>query len=412
MLYDNGLLVPVFVEVWQLTHNEEYLRIVRETLDWMLREMSNPNGGFYSALDADSEGEEGKFYVWSKTEIESILGPDHAEPFLSCYNVTAGGNFEGHNILHITDLPKGIGEQGNPDEFKKYLKRSRAKLFEHRARRIQLLADDKILTSWNGLALTALCHGYQATGDKRYHDAAIRNATFVSEKLWRDGKLTHSYREGKHSNGQFLEDYAYYTRGLIDLYQSDLSAQGERWLTLASNLADTAVALFLDEDGTFYLRPAGQDDLILRPKDERDGATPAPGSVMIDNLLKLNRLTERKTYLQAAERALAALSGQIAANPSAMTSGILALDYHLSDKIEIVVVGNGPDRENMIGELHRRFIPNRILAVTEDGHSTLSVFEGRKAAGSGTTAYGGCSGPQDVRALGQAAQSDLDATLL
>ncbi|MFH1374163.1 MAG: thioredoxin domain-containing protein [bacterium] len=387
MLYDNSLLVPVYVEAWQITHNEEYFRVVRETLDWMLREMSNPNGGFYSALDADSEGEEGKFYVWSKAEIESILGPNHAEPFLGYYNVTAAGNFEGHNILHITDVPKGIEKQGNPDEFRKYVKRSREKLFEHRAKRIRPLTDDKILTSWNGLALTALCRGYQVTGEKRYLDAAIRNATFVSEKLWRDGKLTHSYRQEKHANGQFLEDYAYYARGLIDLYQSDLSTQGEKWLMLASNLADTAIVLFLDEDGTFYLRPAGQDDLILRPKDEHDGATPAPGSVMIDNLLKLHRLTDRNIYLHSAEKALAALSGQIAGNPSAMTSGVLALDYRLSDKLEIVLVGDGAERDTMLQELYGRFLPNSIVAVSKNGNSTLPLFEGRQPDESVAIAY-------------------------
>ena len=387
MLYDNSLLVPVYIEAWQITHNEAYLRVVRETLDWILREMSDSSGGFYSTLDADSEGEEGRFYVWSRAEIESVLGPDRAEPFLSIYNVTAGGNFEGYNILHITDAPKGTGTRDNTDEFEKELERLRAKLFEYRSRRVRPSTDDKILTSWNGLAVTALCRGYQVTGDKRYLDAAIRNATFVSEKLWRDGELTHSYRQGKHSHGQFLEDYAYYTRGLIDLYESDHSDRGERWLALALELADTAIGLFLDEKGTFYLRPEGQNDLILRPRDEHDGATPAPGSIMIGNLFKLNRLTEQKTYLQAAERALLALSGQIVAYPTAMISAVLALDYHLSEKIEIVLVGRGPGRGAMLSELHHRFMPNRIIAVSEDGSSALPLFEGRHTYQGEVVAY-------------------------
>jgi len=387
MLYDNSLLVPVYIKGWQITHNEAYLQVVRETLDWILREMSDSKGGFYSTLDADSEGEEGKYYVWSKTEIESTLGSDLAEPFLNYYNVTADGNFEGNNILHITDLSEKIKAQDNPDKFERDLAESRARLFEQRSRRVRPLTDDKILTSWNGLALTALCRGYQVTGDERYLDAAIHNATFVLEKLWRDGKLTHSYRQGKHSHGQFLEDYAYYIKGLIDLYESDLSGQGEQWLTLAVELTDTAVELFLDDRGTFYLRPEGQNDLILRPKDEHDGATPAPGSIMIDNLLKLSRFTEKSAYSRAAEKALVALSGQMAANPTAMTSAVFALDYFLSDKIEFVLVGRGPQRSAMLSELHNRFIPNRIIAASENDSSALPLFKGRQANPGQTIAY-------------------------
>jgi uncharacterized protein YyaL (SSP411 family) len=260
-------------------------------------------------------------------------------------------------------------------------------LLKHRAGRIRPLTDDKILTSWNGLALSALCRGYQVTDDKRYLDAAISNATFVSENLLRDGKLTHSYRLGIHTNGQFLEDYAYYVKGLIDLYQSDRSTQGEKWLILASVLTDSAISLFLDEDGTFYLRPAGENDLILRPKNESDGSLPAPSSVMIDNLLKLHRLTNQKTYLLSAEKALTAISGQITANPSSMTSGVLALDYQLSNKIEIVLVGDSPEQEVMLKELNSRFLPNSIVAISLTGKSSLPIFEGRKPNNSIVAAY-------------------------
>ncbi len=378
MLYDNSLLVQVYVETWQITHNEVYLQVVRETLDWMLREMIDSTGGFCSALDADSEGEEGKFYVWPKAEIESVLGSDGSEPFLSFYNITESGHFEGHNILNVTDASSRIKGDFRPEDFARYLRESRAKLLAQRSRRVRPLTDDKILTSWNGLALSALCRGYQVTGDKKYLGVAIGNATFVSRRLWREGKLTHSYRQGKHSEGQFLEDYAYYVRGLIDLCESDLSRQNERWLRFAYKLAKKAMRLFFDDHGTFYLTPEGQADLIMRPKDEFDGSLPAPGSVMIGNLFRLNRLTGDSQFYEAGRRALEVLSGKMEKNPSAMTSAMLALDYYLSDKIEIVVVGDGPERDSMVSLLHSTFLPNRIIAVSEKGDSTLPLFEGRQ----------------------------------
>ena len=245
--------------------------------------------------------------------------------------------------------------------------------------RIRPLTDDKILTSWNGLALTALCRGYQVTGDRRYLEAAIMNAGFVSRVLWNRGELTHSYRQGKHSTGQFLEDYAYYVRGLIDLYESDHSRQNERWLKLASELTDRATVLFLDGDGTFYLTPADQDDLIMRPRNESDGSLPAPGSIMISNLFKLNRLTGSNRFYVAGEEALHMLSGKMERNPSAMTSAMLALDYYLLDKIEIVLVGTGPERDSMLRVLHSRFLPNRVIAVSDDGNSSLPLLEGRQS---------------------------------
>ncbi len=379
MLYDNGLLVPLYAEAWQITQDESYLRVIRETLDWIIREMTDSTGGFYSALDADSEDEEGKFYVWSREEIESVLGPGYAEPFLSYYNVTEGGDFEGHNILNVSEAIDRMRPNGDTEEFDRYLAKSRAKLLTERAMRIRPLTDDKILTSWNGLALTALCRGYQVTGDRRYLEAAIMNAGFVSRVLWNRGELTHSYRQGKHSTGQFLEDYAYYVRGLIDLYESDHSRQNERWLKLASELTDRATVLFLDGDGTFYLTPADQDDLIMRPRNESDGSLPAPGSIMISNLFKLNRLTGSNRFYVAGEEALHMLSGKMERNPSAMTSAMLALDYYLLDKIEIVLVGTGPERDSMLRVLHSRFLPNRVIAVSDDGNSSLPLLEGRQS---------------------------------
>ena len=377
MLYDNALLVNVYVEAWQITKSDLYKDTVATTLDFILHEMTDSSGGFYSALDADSEGEEGKFYIWTADEIQEVLGED-AHPFMEYYNVSDEGNFEGNNILHVNEHSRRIRESSDIKDFDGYLVRCRGKLMEVRSKRVRPDTDDKILTSWNGLALSAFCKGFQITGDRRYLQAATRNAGFVRETMFGDGKLTHAYRDGVHSEGQFLEDYAYYVRGLLDLYESDESPDRMQWLTFARTLADSAMELFLDDRGTFYLREDGLDDLIVRPKEESDSATPAPGSYMIMDLLKLNRLTGDRKYLMAGERALKAISGLLEQQPQSMTSALFALDYYLSGKIEIVIVGKGETRRQMLESLYSQYMPNKVVAVSDDGSDDLPLFEGRE----------------------------------
>ncbi|MCB2230404.1 thioredoxin domain-containing protein [bacterium] len=386
MLYDNGLLVTTYAEAYQVTHKEFYLDIIRRTLDFMLRELADTNGGFYSALDADSEGEEGKFYVWSKSEIEQTLGAD-ADEFCRYYNVTDGGNFEGHNILHIDTNSDRVRQNSMREDFDGYLAACREKLFELRSARVRPLTDDKVLTSWNGLALSALARGYQVTGDVRYLEVARKNASFVHGDLFRDGHLTHAWREGRHSEGQFLEDYAYYVRGLIDLYESDPSDKNTTWLTFAMTLSEQATALFMDDSGQFFLRPGDQADLIMRPRDEHDGALPAVGSIMIHNLQRLSHLTGNEKLGQAAEKALRAISGTVARIPNAMASALAAVDFHLNEKVEIVVIGDSATRDAMLQEIYRSYLPNRVIAVSSDGSSDLPLFEGRTIANGDCRVY-------------------------
>ncbi len=385
MLYDNGLLVPTYVDAYQITENPTCLKTVRQTLDFILREMTDSTGGFYSAIDADSEGEEGKFYVWDKSEIDALLG-DRSELFCEYYNVTSSGNFEGKNILHITAASERIKQEADVGDFDEFLAECREVLFEARSRRVRPLTDDKILTSWNGLALSAFCRGYQATGERRYLEAARKNAEFVHDELYRNNELTHSYRMGRHSDGHFLEDHAYYIRGLLDLYQTDLE-NNQRWLQFAGELATQAVDLFMEDDGTLYLRPAGKSDLIMRPRDETDGALPAPGSFLIAGLFKLNRITGDKSYLEAGEKGLRAVSSHIEKYPSGMAAAVIALDYYLNDKIEIVIVGNGSGRQAMVNEIYQTYLPNKLLAVSSGGGEELPLFEGRSASGSEATAF-------------------------
>ncbi len=378
MLYDNGVLVPLYAEAFQISGDSTYLEIVRGTLDFILREMTDPTGGFYSALDADSEGEEGKFYVWSEAEIDAIVGED-AALFKKYYSVTPGGNFEGHNILNLTSTSQQVKAESGLDDFEDRMAQARERLLEARAARVRPLTDDKILTSWNGLALGAFCRGYELTGDRRYLEAARKNAAFVRHDLFRDGTLTHSYREGRHSDGQFLEDYGYYLHGLMELYQVDHSADNGRWLEFAVELADNAIGLFQDGEGALYMREAGQEDLLYRPQEITDNARPSPGSYLISALFKLGRLTEQNKYTEAGQLSLRALSGSIAREPGSMASALLALDYHLKDKIEIVIVGDGAERAGMLEDLRKRYLPNALLAVSEKGGDEWPLFEGRKA---------------------------------
>jgi len=378
MLYDNALLVPVYAEAFQITKNRFYLKVISETLDFILREMTDKRGGFYSALDADSEGEEGKFYVWNFGEIKNLLG-EQSEPFMSYFNITAEGNFEGHNILNVTDASENAAEKSGVKELDKYLEQSRNKLLTARSRRIRPLTDDKILTSWNGLAISAFCHGYQVTGERRYLDAAIKCATFIGQQLYKSGHLTHSFREGIHSQGEFLEDYSFLICGLIDLYESDRITGNDQWISFAQELADNAIKLFADENGRLYLRPQGQEDLIYRPKEERDGAIPAAGSIFIENLLNLNRITGNKQYLAVAEKGLKALSGLVAQYPAGMGSLVAGLDYYFEDKIEIVLVGKGEELNQMLESAYQHYIPNLVIAFDRDGNSALPLFEGRQS---------------------------------
>jgi uncharacterized protein YyaL (SSP411 family) len=378
MLYDNALLVPVYAEAWQITKNDFYLKVIRETLDFVLREMKSADGTFYSALDADSEGEEGKFYVWSYEEIKKVLG-NNSELFLTYYNVTPGGNFEGKNILHLTGVSDRIKNESKSGDFEKFISDSKEKLLKAREERIRPHTDDKILTSWNGLMLSALCRGYQVTDDIRYLEAAIKCATFVREKFYRGGQLTHSYREGKHSTGEFLEDYSFLIRGLIDLYETDKIYCNDEWIEMAEELSNRAITLFAGDDGRFYLRPAGQEDLIYRPKEERDGAIPSAGSLMLGNLLKMNRLTDKKQYLESAEKGLKALSGNVKQYPTGMGSLAAVLDYYFQDKIEIVLTGEGERLEQMLKVAYSSYLPNRVIAFDTNRNSQLPLFEGRQS---------------------------------
>ncbi len=382
MLYDNALLAITYADAYQITKSGGYERVVRHTLDFILRELTDKDGGFFSSLDADSEGHEGKFYTWKKSEIEWILGAK-AEIFCHYYNVSDDGNFEDStNIFNIDSTSDQYIERLgiNEREFQKTLNDARAVLFEVREKRVRPGLDDKILTSWNGLAISALSRGFQVTREERYRDAAVKAANFIKDNLYDDGELTHAWRSGVKSEGQFLEDYAYLSAGLLDLYET---VYDYSWVEMATRLAEKALNYFTDSTGDFYLAVDNPKEYFIRPHDVTDGALPAPGSIMIQTLLRLSEITGDKKFLDAGEQGLKAAAGATNQLPHAMTSAVSALDFLLSERKEIVLVGL-PGREPFVDALYDFYIPNRAIIVSDQGEEQIPLLEGRNSNGRAT----------------------------
>jgi len=397
MLYDNALLVPAYVEAFQVTGDPEYARVVRETLDYVLREMTQPEGGFYSTQDADSEGEEGKFFVWSESEIESLLGADDARIFNYCYDVSAEGNWEEHNILN---RPKtnaqaarvlGIDEA----ELPAVLARCRARLFDERKKRIHPGRDDKVLVSWNGMMISAFAMAAQVFGEDRYSDAAKHAADFLLKTLRTpDGKLLHSYKDGQARFNAYLDDYACLIDGLVDLYQATFDP---RPLEEAVVLAEKMIALFHDDKAHgFYYTSHDHEELIARNKEAQDGSTPSGNSMAAWALLRLGRLCGRSDFEKTAVATLDFLSSVLSQSPTAASQALLALDFLLGPTHEIALVDGAKAEESadVLTALHRRFVPNKIvvrkLANTAD--ETLSpalapLLKGKSARQGAATIY-------------------------
>lgn len=397
MLYDNALLVPAYLEAFQATGDPDYARVVRETLDYVLREMTQPEGGFYSTQDADSEGEEGKFFVWSEGEIESLLGADDARIFNYCYDVSADGNWEEHNILNRpkTDTQAarvlGIDEA----ELPAVLARCRDKLFGVRETRIHPGRDDKVLVSWNGMMMSAFSMAAQVFGEDRYSNAARSAADFLLKTLrTADGKLLHSYKDGQARFNAYLDDYACLIDGLVDLFQATFDP---RPLDEAVVLAEKMIALFYDDKSHgFYYTSHDHEELIARNKEAHDGSTPSGNSMAAWALLRLGRLCSRSDFEKTAVATLEFLSSILSQSPTAASQALLALDFLLGPTHEIAVVDGTKSAESteVLAALHRRFVPNKIvvrkLAGTTDESLTPALaplLKGKSARQGAATIY-------------------------
>ncbi len=394
MLYDNALLPLAYLEAWQATGRDAYARVVRETLDYLLRDMTDAAGGLYSAEDADSEGVEGKFYVWSPDEVESVLGPEKARTFCYVYDVTPEGNFEGRSILNRPKTPAQCAKMLSRDEaaLRAELAESRAKLLEVRSRRARPGRDDKVLASWNGLAIEAMAACGAALGEARYVEAASRAADFILDNMRReDGRLLHTWRRGRAALPAYLEDYAALACGLAALYEASFD---ERRIDEAVALGEAILEHFGDaEAGGFFFTAADHERLIARRKDWLDASVPSSIGLATTALVRLGKLCGRGDFLQAADRALAAAAPLFDRAPQGMGQMLLALDVRLGPAPEIVLLGSADATRATLAELHRRFVPNKLLACRQgNGQAVRSphlgpLFEGKRTAGAEPTVF-------------------------
>jgi hypothetical protein len=378
MLYDQALLVLAYTEAWQVTERDLFLRTAEEVLDFVLREMTSPEGGFYSAFDADSEGEEGLFYLWTPVEIRAVLdGPD-AELIIDVYGIVEGGNFldqatrrkTGRSILHLRQPLENIAEAKgvSGDELRARLEHCRKELYRVRKERVPPLLDDKVLTDWNGLMISAMALAGQAFGESRYTEAATRAAAFIRAHLTdEEGRLFKRYREGEAAHPATLEDYAFLIGGLLDLYEATFDAGLLQW---AIELEAQMTAHFEDpERGGFYLSADDGEALFVRAKEVRDGAIPSGNSAAALDLARMARLTGDMGYEDRAWRMIRAFSTDVARAPSGHTNFLLGLDFLLGPSYEIVVAGHRENRdtERMIGALRDRFLPNKVVLFRGEG---------------------------------------------
>lgn len=373
MLYDQALISIAYIEAFQVTKDETLKRKAQEILTYVLRDMTSPEGGFYSAEDADSEGEEGKFYVWTTEEIRDVLGPD-ADLFTRVYKATAEGNFldeathkrMGTNIFHLrmplTELAEVEGI--SPVDLWASLENARKRLFAAREKRVHPYKDDKILTDWNGLMIAALALGGRVLNDDSYLTAATNAANFVLETLRKvDGRLIKRYRDGEASLPAHVDDYAFMTWGLIELYQATFVPC---FLKIALELNDTLLKHYWDEEqGGFFTTADDQTDLPVRPKEAYDGALPSGNSVAALNNLRLARLTGKQELEEIAEKTMSAFAGDVARNPMAYTHMLMALDFSLSKTHEIVVAGDleASDTRQLVRGIAESFLPHTVVLV-------------------------------------------------
>jgi uncharacterized protein YyaL (SSP411 family) len=376
MLYDQAILARAYLEAYQVTGRERYARVAREIFAYVLRDLRDPKGGFHSAEDADSEGEEGTFYVWRPEEIQQLLGPKPARAFNAYYGVAEPGNFErGTSILHVTrsedEVAKELGISAV--ELRKILVEGREKLFQVRARRVRPHLDDKVLTDWNGLMISSFAFGGAVLDEPEYVRAASEAAEFILGTLQRGGRLLHRYREGEPKGLAFLDDYAFFGMGLLDLYEASFDP---RWLKESKRLANEAVRLFRDEsDGAFMLVGRDGEELITVTKEIYDGAIPSGNSVAATWFLRLGQMTVDKDLQARGMEILRSFSGRVERYPAGYPYFMVALDFSVGPTREIVIAGEAGAEatKKMLRAVRQRYMPDAVLILHEPGEKGKAI---------------------------------------
>ena len=364
MLYDNAQLALVYLHAYLLTGNKAYRRVVEETLDFVVREMTHPKGGFYSSLDADSEGEEGKYYVWTPEEIREAVGAGvEVELVFAAYHVTEGGNYEGHMVLQrVLDDEELGGKFGIPPlEIPERLRVIHKQMLEYREKRIRPGTDDKVLVSWNALMLVVFSEAAKYLGRLEYLGPAIRNANFLLRELYQDERLLRSWRnDTAHHNG-YLEDYASLSLALLSLYQSD---PNPRWFVMAQKLVDELVSNFKDSDGGFFDTRDDHEKLVIRPKELKDNAIPSGNALAVLALLQIAAYTGNGGWRDLAVEMLVELQIVMVGYPGVFAQWLCALDFAIGPVREIAILGNSqdPEYQALVDQIWKRYRPRTIVA--------------------------------------------------
>ncbi len=367
MLYDNALLSRTYFEAYQATRKERYRRIAEEVLNYVIREMKSPEGGFYSTQDADSEGEEGKFYVWRRDQIKEVLGKEKGTPFCAYYGVTPQGNFEGGaSVLNIASSLEKVSELYGVSvpELEEVLEEGRKKLFAEREKRIRPGRDEKILTSWNGLMISSFVDGFKVTNNDQYLNVARKAAHFILDEMRKDGHLMRVFNQGKCQVKGYSEDYAFFIQALIDLYEATFEID---WFKEADDLNRRMIHQFWDErNGGFFFTGRENELLIARSKKPYDNAIPSSNSVALFNLIRLGYLTGEESLKQKAEQIIRLFYEFLSEHPSGFAHMLSGLSFFLNPE-EIGIIGSKNDlrTKSMLQEIYRAYLPNKILNLKD-----------------------------------------------
>jgi uncharacterized protein YyaL (SSP411 family) len=387
MLYDNAQLVQLYLDAFLVSGDARHADTARDILNYVLRDMTHRDGGFYSAEDADSEGHEGKFYCWTRAELETLLAPEEFNVAVRYFGITEQGNFTDHS--HPQPLPGqnvlSIVAPEMPAADKILLATAKKKMLEVRAKRVRPHLDDKILASWNGLMLGAFARAYAILGDEKYRAAAERNVGFIQAKLWDDAKKTlfHRWRDGERDNVELLEGYAFMLSGVIELYEATLDP---RHLEFAISLAEAMLAKFYDaENGGFWQSLAARD-LILRVKENYDGAEPSGNSVATLALLRLGAIAGRREFNEAAAKTLNLFAARLQQAPQAVPYMLMALDFSLQEPKRAVVAGEASSSgaRELLGAIHSVYQPNKVVL---GNHGAVEEFARTLPTKNGAVVY-------------------------
>jgi hypothetical protein len=364
MLYDNALLARAYLHAWQVTGETSFRRVVDQTLEFVAREMTTPEGAFLSSLDADSDGAEGRYYVWSLDEIHTVLGEDTGL-FAEAHGVTEDGTWEGTNVLQCSadDTTLAARHGMTPGKVRNILQRSRARLLLARGNRVRPAADDTVLTAWNGLMLTSFAEAARVFGDQTYLDVATHNADFLLTALRLDGRLQRTWRDGVAGQPAYLDDYASLILGLLDLYQTDFN---NRWFVAVKALAEEMLVRFTDPAGGFFDTPDGAEQLLVRPKDLQDNAVPSGNALAVEALLTIAALTGHTEWRKLAEKSLDLVTDLVTRYPTGFGRWLCAGDFDLAKEMQVAIVGDPADKRTMelAAEVRAIWRPDLIMVVS------------------------------------------------